>query len=1462
MWRLGMSLEDRCIHVEQRVTFVGCIWATVKAIHIKNRQVNSAYITSQTKWVYRSMSAKTTIFIQVCRELWDFADDGERYYEKVCHFFLPSLIEKWRSLGTTHVVTVVLISRVFYEPSELSYAAGPLRKDDEGRWYKDFYKVIVDLEVVQDWKPSLVYLKESFWSFQRDILLTHHFHQNTRKAPFVQSHGTRTSTLEPLPVVEDEPVQLVGQISYAHDGPVLEAVNLGLNPTETHYVDRSLCLTGCSTILITPGTGHFRVSKRLLRLTTSRMVDQGFGLDLVCLAKAPLFRTPIFSFRASEPDSKANDGGRGLKELDPLWTGDEDERENPLPNKKNPEPSGTSKEKKIHWWEPFWVCVSFWDQQNNMPFREDRFISRARMYEIQMLGLLEHDISSTLAIPQLEEEEEAVVSEMVVKGMSHRDALKVVRDQFDNNTFSLRNQDGSFKPLVSTPKTTTHQTSGSTHQQHSTLHPPTSPIRTSSHRRPGLPSKASSANRPSLSTASSTNTVISASLVTSRLKSPMTVAEESPRRPASPTTPSQRSTSPSGMSMRSSTSTTSTSTSRRRASKAGPLTSKLGVGQWLFNSFRSTPSQPEASQVSITRVDVGRSVVAPPTGKSSPNPIVPSTKSAPKPIPTKAVSVNRRSASSRATATEDVTEPRHHSYTSPVSSPPREDINAIGIRRGGNSMGQTSISPTNPSKPTSAHHYARSPLARRWQHMFPQPTLQHQIKWKSMCTPACLPLTTEYFPSKSELDNAYQVYSYDVLVTPDMHASFLLRKMPGMSDEDWPLLVMRQMAALRLGQGFQFIVAPMDSVTTSLTSNDQKIQNPSENTSRIGSRFSRNSFPNGVSQYLRTIGDHAYLSMSNQIHKISFDRVEQVIQVTRYVRRTTHSVEPFKYECLVWPRLGDGYREVSTSFGYPSLETYGWNRMDLLIAGYEHDLADSLRYWRTRFIVIPTEHPPTFNVLHGEQLSDEEVRLLGTDRLAELFHKARWYKPGERPEDIPPPRFLPTWLDPSACVLDENLMAQVDEIHALGPLKKKQHSTKVVEGFPLSNLIKAMKEEGGVHIKDRQWHNRLYPDSFLGFEFVSWLVREYKDVPTRESAVAWGVQLMELELIEHCRGNHGFLDGNYFYRIKGDHPTAKQSKSSKWFKGTPTTPFQWQGQDEGSANHSNEPVASLSTPASTPMKTANSPKKQRRRLVLSQAMIIDVDRARKSTQAETVILHHDIIQNPATAFHFELNWIGTTARCIDDLVQSWSSSIDRYGLKLVEAYVDPIASISEKNVFQSTFPIRLALPPPVLPDLQKRLPEGTNADCYFEHAILRHHGYIMDIEAGSRYPDSVDVCYSYRRSSFKYSQFVHKSGLAFVQVIGGVEGFRWLTNRLAGTSNSYNSYAAYIGPAGGYVPSGKASANSSVAPSVGLNGPRERVATSILIQRQLGDLQDICSSAEKLQTFYNSLIKELPEARD
>lgn len=199
----------------------------------------------------------------------------------------------------------------------------------------------------------------------------------------------------------------------------------------------------------------------------------------------------------------------------------------------------------------------------------------------------------------------------------------------------------------------------------------------------------------------------------------------------------------------------------------------------------------------------------------------------------------------------------------------------------------------------------------------------------------------------------------------------------------------------------------------------------------------------------------------------------------------------------------------------------------MLVAGYEHIFNESLRYWRTRFVVIPTAEPPETNIgPSGEKLNNEEVRILGIEKLADQFTKLRWQPPEEKiAHPHPPVHFLPTTLDPAASILDVALMEQLDQIHAAGPLRKKMKSEKEIGEMSPGAIAKAMREEDGVPIKHYQWHLTQYPNSFTGFDFVSWVVREFRDVSSRAQGTEVGVKLLEQGLFEHCRGYHNFLDG-------------------------------------------------------------------------------------------------------------------------------------------------------------------------------------------------------------------------------------------------------------------------------------------------------------------------------------------------
>ncbi len=65
--------------------------------------------------------------------------------------------------------------------------------------------------------------------------------------------------------------------STAAQGNILEAINVGLNVLQLHYVDRDLHRSGNSIVVVSAGSGVFMVDKSLAGITKQRMMDNGIG---------------------------------------------------------------------------------------------------------------------------------------------------------------------------------------------------------------------------------------------------------------------------------------------------------------------------------------------------------------------------------------------------------------------------------------------------------------------------------------------------------------------------------------------------------------------------------------------------------------------------------------------------------------------------------------------------------------------------------------------------------------------------------------------------------------------------------------------------------------------------------------------------------------------------------------------------------------------------------------------------------------------------------------------------------------------------------------------------------------------------------------------------------------------------------------------------------------------------------
>ncbi|XP_039717939.1 GATOR1 complex protein DEPDC5 isoform X3 [Pteropus medius] len=282
MWRLKKSLVSTCAYITQKVEFAG-IRAQAGELWVKNEKVMCGYISEDTRVVFRSTSAMVYIFIQMSCEMWDFDIYGDLYFEKAVNGFLADLFTKWKEKNCSHEVTVVLFSRTFYDAKsadefpEVNRAS--IRQDHKGRFYEDFYKVVVQNERREEWTSLLVTIKKLF--IQYPVLV-------------------RLEQAEGFPQ---------GDNSTSAQGNYLEAINLSFNVFDKHYINRNFDRTGQMSVVITPGVGVFEVDRLLMILTKQRMIDNGIGVDLVCMGEQPLHAVPLFKLhnRSVPHDSRQGD---------------------------------------------------------------------------------------------------------------------------------------------------------------------------------------------------------------------------------------------------------------------------------------------------------------------------------------------------------------------------------------------------------------------------------------------------------------------------------------------------------------------------------------------------------------------------------------------------------------------------------------------------------------------------------------------------------------------------------------------------------------------------------------------------------------------------------------------------------------------------------------------------------------------------------------------------------------------------------------------------------------------------------------------------------------------------------------------------------------------------------------------------------------------------------------------------
>lgn len=280
------------------------------------------------------------------------------------------------------------------------------------------------------------------------------------------------------------------------------------------------------------------------------------------------------------------------------------------------------------------------------------------------------------------------------------------------------------------------------------------------------------------------------------------------------------------------------------------------------------------------------------------------------------------------------------------------DGNVIGRKRmisTSGTLGALGVSSNTPSTTNNAS------LALLWGATGEQewtPALTTGVDWKSLTIPACLPITTDYFPDKRSLQNDYLVSDYNLL-PDDVNADFAQNR--AIYKEPLTTLeVFKELVSQRLAQGFQLIVGVNENEVI-----EAHCPTTAAPPSKVAPQTGKPVNGAPAKRYLLSIG--------RIFHKLTL--VGSTITVTRY--RPRHPYPPFNihYRYRFHAPNHDTYEVSWVSFTTEKLETYNWNYMDHYICtrgDTDFALAEALKYWRFRTLLLPLYNPATKQIIEDD----------------------------------------------------------------------------------------------------------------------------------------------------------------------------------------------------------------------------------------------------------------------------------------------------------------------------------------------------------------------------------------------------------------------------------------------------------------------------------------------------------------
>ena len=163
----------------------------------------------------------------------------------------------------------------------------------------------------------------------------------------------------------------------------------------------------------------------------------------------------------------------------------------------------------------------------------------------------------------------------------------------------------------------------------------------------------------------------------------------------------------------------------------------------------------------------------------------------------------------------------------------------------------------------------------------------------------------------------------------------------------------------------------------------------------------------------------------------------------------------------------------------------------------------------------------------SHQVANKTIQMPGLEYQRKLYVKGETYDQRDRQIAIQQAR---------QCLLDmkgqATLLIEAGDTFTLWHQDKAAKKVTTPWTVDLKQVVSAMRNVGGIQIKDRQFRLKTYQRCFVGSEATDWLVANLKIA--REEAVQIGQRLIKENWVHHVLDEQAFQDEYFFYRFRWD----------------------------------------------------------------------------------------------------------------------------------------------------------------------------------------------------------------------------------------------------------------------------------------------------------------------------------------